>query len=204
MCKLNISHSQHMTSLQATWIRNTVLGALRNVTKVDTRALPNSLVYQHPTVSSLTAFLCGDTLVHQNHAGSERAEDDKVVHAMLDMVAKYGSNWPSHVPQKVDSTSRTRSILLTGTTGALGANVLAKLLVSSEIAKIYALNRKNGGTLKERQEEAFVEQGLDSAILASSRLVLIELDSTDDRIGLDDQTYEEVRNVPQISYSQDS
>ncbi|KAH9917020.1 uncharacterized protein B0H18DRAFT_1036256 [Fomitopsis serialis] len=43
-------------SLQATYIRNILLRAVRETTKVDTRPVPESFVYDHPSITQLAAF----------------------------------------------------------------------------------------------------------------------------------------------------
>ena len=44
-------------SLQATYIRNTVLHALRQSSRVALHALPANFVYDNPTIAALTAFI---------------------------------------------------------------------------------------------------------------------------------------------------
>jgi hypothetical protein len=46
-------------SLQATWIRNCLLGALRDVAQLDTRRDTRSFVYEYPTISQLASFIFG-------------------------------------------------------------------------------------------------------------------------------------------------
>ena len=80
-------------------------------------------------------------------------------------------------------------VLITGSTGALGANVLAKLHQMSNIALIYALNRKSISiqTLLSRQQSALVSQGFDpNPIVSSSKVILVEGNLDEKGFGIDE------------------
>lgn len=77
------------------------------------------------------------------------------------------------------------TILLTGTTGALGSHLLAQLLAGTDVSRVYALNRSHPTqTLATRQAESFVEQGLDRTLLGLEKLVLLEADVSQRELGL--------------------
>lgn len=69
-------------------------------------------------------------------------------------------------------------VLVTGTTGALGSAILAKLVASDNVGRIYALNRKSkqGICLLERQKQALSSRGYDPNIVLSPKVVLVEGD----------------------------
>ena len=81
-----------------------------------------------------------------------------------------------------------------GSTGSLGAHILAKLLETRSVVKIYALNRRSssGNNLHKRQSEAFLDRGLAASLLDSSKLILMECDYGCKKLGLSDELYEEV------------
>ncbi|EKM49937.1 uncharacterized protein PHACADRAFT_213717 [Phanerochaete carnosa HHB-10118-sp] len=180
-------------SLQATWIRNSLLHALRASTNVSTRHISNNLVYENPTVSALASVML--QLAHSNSALSESTNNtSSKVAEMLSLVEKYSSALPVHIPDKNPMKARVGDVvLLTGTTGFFGAALLMQLVVSPDVELVYAVNRKGGEPIAERQKATYKESDLDVAILNSPKIVLLECDMHEDRLGLSDDTYEEIR-----------
>lgn len=74
------------------------------------------------------------------------------------------------------------TILITGTTGGLGAHVLEHLLKSHLSTRVFALNRKHssGDSASQRQSSAFASRGLDTGLLTSSRLRLLTANTLDE------------------------
>lgn len=174
-------------SLQATWIRNSVLHALKKTTKINTREINTAFVYQHPTISSLGRFV-GDVTTKGVAAVQGSKED-----AMLNMAAKYSKNFSAHkgsVPAPTEDV-----ILITGSTGAIGSNVLAELAKSSKVAKVYAVNRKLAMSSIERQKEALKSRGLDPALIDGSRVVVVDGDLTKPDLGLTPEMFDEVGDI---------
>ena len=118
---------------------------------------------------------------------------------MLEMVDKYTSDFPKHVGKRPLPAEDV--VLVTGTTGALGAKMLARLVQMQDVGHIYAMNRKVYGdkTLESRQAERLKEWGLDPEILNSKKVTLIETDMAAKHFGLSDEFYEQVRFCPSIS-----
>jgi hypothetical protein len=84
--------------------------------------------------------------------------------------------------------SNERVVLLTGTTGALGCNVLHDLLRRHDITQVIAFNRSAQGIpIIARQAAAFREHGLDSSLTASPKLVLLEGDMSVPGFGLSEK-----------------
>ncbi|KAJ3532133.1 hypothetical protein NM688_g7469 [Phlebia brevispora] len=174
----------------ATWIRNSLLHALRDTTTINTRTIPNNFVYRYPTVAKLANFVSG--LASSDYGDEEDFGDDEAVEAMHRMVEKYSRNFPTHeakaaVPQK-------DVVLLTGTTGGLGASILADLITSPEVGRVYAMNRKGAEPILPRQRAVLKDRGLDAdAILDSTKVVLLET-SLGDHLGLPLDVIEELRS----------
>lgn len=86
------------------------------------------------------------------------------------------------------------AIVVTGTTGSLGAHALAHLLDNSSFEKVYALIRPgdNGATAKERQVAAFKFRGLNTALLESSRFRAVTCILDKPSLGLSQDVYQEV------------
>lgn len=84
-------------------------------------------------------------------------------------------------------------VLLTGSTGNLGAEILAALLRTDFVERVYALNRPSGTrSISERHEARFEDREFDTSLLSSPKLVLIEGEMGHPRLGLPDDLYDEV------------
>lgn len=113
------------------------------------------------------------------------------VFEMTQMAKKYCQDFTPHsgsVPLPEQEV-----ILITGTTGSIGAHVLADFLALPSVSKVYALNRKNHISLLERQRDSFRMRGLDVALIDSSKLVLLEADVTQPDFALPVVVLHEVR-----------
>lgn len=108
------------------------------------------------------------------------------------MVSKYTLNLSRHVPSVPSPSSHT--ILITGTTGVLGASILVQLLQRDDIERVYALNRSSAtqGSVLERQKQIFKEIGVDASLLVSKKLVLLEADISLDGLGLSTEVLAQV------------
>jgi len=96
----------------------------------------------------------------------------------------------------LESANESEIILLTGSTGGLGAAILAQLLTTPSVSRVYALNRRsgNGKTLRARHVEAFAERGLDAALLESAKVVFVEGDTAVEKLGTSKELYEEIKD----------
>lgn len=176
-------------SLQATWIRNTLLHALCSTTHFDTKTVPPDIVYTHPTIATLAHFAT-EAISPTSSTGVTDVFTDKVSE-MMSMVETYSRDFPNHRPSAI-AISPKDTVLVTGTTGGFGTVLLAKLVESTEISHVFALNRSasNHPSLLSRQQSALERQGLDPALAASSKVTLLEADLSMDRLGLSPETYE--------------
>ena len=182
-----------LQSLQATWIRNSVLHAVRETTKLNTRAIPANFVYQHPTIASIASFIL--TLTNSERPEDlEHTERGNAVEAMLQMVVKYSADFPQHISRF--AMPEKEVVLVTGTTGGLGAGLLVTLVQSPGVERVYAVNRRGSQPLAERQKAVLDERGYDGvAILRSPKVVLIETDMDEECFGLSHAAYEEVSDL---------
>ncbi|KAI0091717.1 hypothetical protein BDY19DRAFT_904330 [Irpex rosettiformis] len=175
-------------SLQATYIRNTLLRTLKAV-GINTRALPNGFVYLHPTIIALAAFLVGQASPDMNKSNSDLK--DRAISEMAQMLEKYGSDFPSHTPSEQAKIPSKDVVVLTGTTGALGAAILAALAVDPDIEHIYALNRKGTKPLVDRHWSTFKERGLDIELLKLPKVTLLEAEVQDEEFGLSQEAFKQ-------------
>jgi FlaA1/EpsC-like NDP-sugar epimerase len=183
--------------LSATILRRRITGALRSgknaATAKAAEIVTQNTVYSYPTIASLSAYLAE---VVANPFALAGAQNSKI--AIENMIDKYGVGLDTSKAIELKAGSPERKVvLLTGTTGNLGAQLLAELLANKEVEKIYAFNRPGSGSLSilDRHKERFLDKGLDSALLASDRLVFVEGDAALPNLGLSQDLYVEVRVV---------
>ncbi|EIN09204.1 acetyl-CoA synthetase-like protein [Punctularia strigosozonata HHB-11173 SS5] len=178
-------------SLQATWIRNTLLRALRQTTGLDTRSVSSSLVYQHPSIRALTSFV----VTFARGAPSAASDTRTVVDAMTRLVDVHSCNLPASNPAH-PRASEIHVVMLTGTTGNLGGEILLALLEDPSVERIYAFNRSGPGhkSLLERQEAVLQTHDLDPGAARSSKVTLLTVDWGRADFGLSSETLTEIRN----------
>ena len=129
---------------------------------------------------------------------SQPPESDPVLQEMLDMLDKYSDFNDVRAstivyPRSLDLPGdEGETVLITGTTGRFGAYVLAQLIASRRVRKIYAMNRPNKVSLKRRQIETFQLYDLDVALLDSPKLDLVVCDMTQSLFGLPSDVYYKV------------
>ncbi|CCM00767.1 uncharacterized protein FIBRA_02808 [Fibroporia radiculosa] len=175
-------------SLQATWIRNTLLRVLRDTTKVNTRKIVGNFVYEHPTIAALVRFI-----VSTAHGTAQSVTDDVTtrVDAMHAMVVKYTRDFPKH--QGSTMIQGGEVVLLTGSTGSIGCYVLAQLLSDPKVSRVYAINRasRDHVPLRRRQRCAFIDRGLPD-LITSEKLTLVEGNLEEDKFDVPADLYEEM------------
>lgn len=110
---------------------------------------------------------------------------------MLEMVKKYSVDLSRHTG--TIKRPEQEVVLVTGTTGGLGSSLLVTLTQSPNVTRVYALNRKASTPLHERQKAILDERGYDAqSILSSPKVVLLESDMEQDRLGLSAELYHTV------------
>ncbi|KZV95712.1 acetyl-CoA synthetase-like protein [Exidia glandulosa HHB12029] len=180
-------------SLKAARIHNNIVGALR-ATNCLSDGFPGESPYKFPTIKSLAAFVSTSGLSGHAHVDLKALKIAEV-EAML---AKYSSSFPTHAPSPATATESAQLVfLVTGTTGGLGTNLLAQLLGQPEVKRVYALNRRGppGTSLLDRHKVAFIDRGVDPALLDLDKFVLLEGDTAQSELGIHPAVYEEMRTA---------
>jgi hypothetical protein len=90
--------------------------------------------------------------------------------------------------------SGLNTVVLTGTTGFLGAHILQELLIRSDVHSVYAINRVDsaGSSILQRQTSVFRQYGLNVLLVTSPKLVLVEADMASNDLNITDKTRNEV------------
>ena len=194
---------QGCDSLQATWIRNTIIHALRSASSVNTHDIPPGFVYAHPSITALAAYLSSLFAGKTISKDAERAAGIERMRALLD---RYSARLERRFPEKAPNGygyanghangAAAEVVLVTGTTGRLGSHLLAQLLERPEVVRVYALNRESSGSveaLEKRSREAFKQWCLDESLLSSGRVSFHAVDLAKPEFGLSRGLYDEVR-----------
>ena len=189
---------QGLDSLGATILCHRVVGALQaSESPSAARLVTPSTIYEHSTVAKLVSFVVGAVV------NPERFESVTVTSRADEierMIKKY--SFAEKLPPPLSTvTDKTEVVvLITGTTGNLGAQLVDVFLRDGRVKKVYTLNRPSGGEKKKdiraRHAERFVDKGLDVVLLLDERLVLLEGDASGDHLGLSSEVYEEVCAYP--------
>ena len=176
---------QGLDSLGATILRHRVVGALQSSNSPNAAQLvTQSTIYANSTITKLAHFIVG-AVTNPEHAVSTNSRVDEIER----MIKKY--------------SSADLVVLITGTTGNLGAQLVDVFLRDGRVKKVYTLNRPSSGAkdIKARHEERFMDKGLDISQLLDDRLVFLEGDASSVNMGLSDGIYEEVCIALVLSYS---
>ncbi|RDB20216.1 Non-canonical non-ribosomal peptide synthetase FUB8 [Hypsizygus marmoreus] len=183
---------QGFDSLSATFLRHRIVGALRSssdlVTQKAAQNLEQNSVYSFPVIKDLAAYIAELT---SNADGLSNKVEGKV--RIEEMIEKYAAGLPG--PADVSSHTPVGKcppvVLLTGSSGNLGSQILATLLEDDRIEKVYAFNRRSTGapTILARHVERFKDRGLDVSLLESKKLVFLSGDTTQPDLGLDRGQY---------------
>lgn len=184
---------KNQNSLQATMLKNTILHALRQVAPLaKVQALPGNFVYQFPTIQSLANYAVAISRPQEaaglSNGGNRQQHIDH-------LIKKYTHQWPIHTPQKgaFDENEDREVVFLTGSTGGLGSQLLARLLASRKVSRVYAFNRPGQKSSYERHLEVFTDRGNDVELLRSAKLVFVEGDTSTDGFGITPELFTQVR-----------
>ncbi|KAH7929525.1 putative nonribosomal peptide synthetase [Leucogyrophana mollusca] len=194
--------SQGFDSLSATYLRNRIIGGLRNSPdsglKNAAPRVAQNIIFENPTIKLLAKKVA--SLVGQ----PELTEGDQKQSAKLTieaMISKYSAGLGGPIENGAanghtnGNTDKGAVVLLTGSTGGLGSFMLAQLLEKPDVARVYAHNRpsKGSSSSEERQVAAFQDRGLSTELLKSEKLVYVEGDAAEERCGLEAGLYDEIR-----------
>ncbi|KAL6304755.1 hypothetical protein BKA93DRAFT_261672 [Sparassis latifolia] len=131
----------------------------------------------------------------------ERSEAD----LMNELVAKYTLDMH---PRSTESASHSpppseHVVLVTGTTGALGCHIVARLLSMDEVKRVYGFNRTSttGTALWARQAAIFAAQGLPSSLVDSPKLTLVEGDLAAEDLGVSGDIMDKLVAVTHIIHN---
>lgn len=180
-------------SLQATYIRNILLRALRDGAELDTRKTTTNFVYDHPTITRLA--LCVSKIARGDYGDSVSDQVTQKTNEMRGLVDKYLVDLPKNsIDLNLSREGKGDVVVLTGSTGSLGSQILVSLVLDDSIDVVYALNRPDPNrSLLERHTKVFTERGLPLHVLESAKVVILEVQFDARNLGLDKALYNKVK-----------
>ncbi|KAH8110860.1 acetyl-CoA synthetase-like protein [Phellopilus nigrolimitatus] len=183
-----------LDSLQATWIRNTVLRVLRESHAGVARKLSATFVYDYPTIARLATYLSSSVSGTAVDSAGDATAKSRELEAL---VSKYTTAFPTFVAGEGSRNGRDGDvILLTGSTGSLGSNILAKLIQNKAVRRVYAMSRPSadGVSVKERHAKAFERESLDVQLLDDARVSFVEGDAGHADFAIDPKQFVEMQS----------
>lgn len=167
--------------MSATVLRLRIAGSLKKADLVAaSRAITQNTIYSYSTILALSKAIAG----YIADPNATATEDHPAL--IKSLIEKYSAGLAVPLPS-VSAPAKEKVVLLTGSTGNLGSDILVSLLREKSVVKIYVFNRP--GDAKKRQEERFVDKGLDPSLLTreGGKIVWLEGDLGSGIVALHDQ-----------------
>lgn len=167
--------SRGMDSLQVIQIARYLKSGLQEA-GMKIGSLGPSTIYTNPTVTKLTSIVNSfDQQIQTTRESAEKARVDN----MREILEKYSNN------------SNFETVVLTGSTGALGSYLLDVFSKSELVSTIYCLNRSTNS--KQRQALSSASRGLTSQ-WSPERVIFLTSDFSKNDLGLGQKTFSEIRD----------
>ena len=167
-----------MDSLKATELSSRIRRAFKHQKVAELFEPSMTTVYKYPTITGLRAAILA-TFSSVAVPEPER----QTLTQMDDLVQRFTKNLQSKPLEDLH-------VLLTGSTGSLGCNLLRVLLEDSRISKIYCLNRALDA--RKRQQMIFKERGIKHDLDKCAKTDFLQIDLSQDQLGLSNHTYTEL------------
>ena len=169
-----------MDSLQVIQTARYIKAGLRKAGMKADEVAP-SFIYTNPTILKLASAI--ETL-RQGPQKAEETNEQTRMELMEAMMTKYSS-----FPGRDDRATQLRSVVLTGSTGALGSYLLDAFLAIESISRIYCLNRALDS--EQRQRNVDSSRGLRTN-WDDERVTFLTSDFAKDNLGLEHDMYQEI------------
>lgn len=129
-------------SLQVISLSKLLGAGLENsgITGIDHNTVAPRVIYANPTPE-----LLANQLLLTVNGGPDHSDNTQDVERLASIIAQYTSNLPAPNSQQTDPLDDGQTILITGTTGSLGAYILDQLVSNPRVSKIIAFNRGEDG-----------------------------------------------------------
>ena len=150
-------------------------------------------LYANPTIDGLADAIFARLNGAADIANDKAERADARTKMMASLVQKYTQDLPPVGSKIALDAQRAHSphlnVVLTGSTGSLGTQLLRVLLEDDKVAKIYCLNRTQDAP--DRQSKTFTRLGF-SHSLVTPRIQFITVEYGQKRLGLPEEQYKDV------------
>ena len=171
--------AEGMDSLKAMHLRRLIL---RDFRIEDSKRIGQNVAFETGTVSRLAEQIVAV------QSGQDRVVEDEVS-IMPGLIERY-STFYKHTPDPT-RVANTKSVVLTGATGSMGAHILHKLLNDDSVSAVYCLTRRSRPT--EAVLDALAQKGL--SVLPHRQGKIIALNSALDQpdLGLHENMLNQIK-----------
>jgi thioester reductase-like protein len=153
---------------------------------VGQEVLAQRVIYQNPTPRQLALHLF--PAIRQDKGVPTGSDGERQVKLMKDLLSRYTQNLPPPRPNKPQALDEGQTVLLTGTTGSLGAYMLDRLCSTDSVKKVIALNRgQDGGRSRQPAINSFRNLTTDF-----SKVEFLGVDLSEPDLGLGQAKYDEL------------
>ncbi|KXN81584.1 L-aminoadipate-semialdehyde dehydrogenase large subunit [Leucoagaricus sp. SymC.cos] len=167
--------AQGFDSLSIIFLQSRVLSALAVVNPSASDIFSQNTIYAHPTIRKLAQYISDAATSTQLITSSDHSS---AIDAMIELY----------------SDGLVPSVFLTGSTGHLGSQILARLLTDPAISRVYAFNRPGTRSIEERHADQFRTDELDVDVLKSNKLRFVEGDLSEKHLSISEDLYDEIRD----------
>ncbi|KAF4780619.1 thioester reductase domain-containing protein [Colletotrichum scovillei] len=148
-------------------------------------AIATRVIYAHPTPRQLAAYLM-DRVSKNTSLDSNGDSENHDIHAMEAQLQKYTRDLPkSNAGSKPAPNDKGQTVLVTGTTGALGSYLLDFMEHNPAVSKVVCLNRSDDSG--KRQIKMSAERGLATTWKKAEFLCV---DMSKSNLGLEPEVYD--------------
>ncbi|TCD66635.1 putative NRPS-like protein biosynthetic cluster [Steccherinum ochraceum] len=182
---------QDFDSLSATFLRNRVIGALKRSSQPAARAaaseVPQDLIFRYPVLQHLASAIVD--LVEGGEATYNTMSHAEQIQELFEKYSKDLPDFSSKIPPNL---AQGRVVLITGATGNLGSHILAALVQSPTVKRVYTVDR--GPQPADRLRSSFQDRSLPVRLLESEKLVICIGDLSKPDLGLSEKVLKEVHD----------
>jgi thioester reductase-like protein/acyl-coenzyme A synthetase/AMP-(fatty) acid ligase len=148
-------------------------------------------IYQNPTVNALAQHLSGDNSNATSAALTNSRQE--IMAALIDKYTRDMPSVPRHESSSSSSSSEKHTVILTGSTGSLGNYILQDLITSTDVAKVYCLNRS--ADAESRNRASFEERGASPNF---TKVTFLQTDLSEDQFSLPSEIYAKLLGATDI------
>ncbi|KAF7588262.1 hypothetical protein BBP40_005948 [Aspergillus hancockii] len=171
--------AEGVDSLKAIHLRRLIL---RDFRITESKSIIQNIVFETGNVTRLAEH------IHAVQSGQDTKVEDEVP-LMPCLIDKY-SSFSTHNPNP-RLVSSSRSVILTGATGSIGAHTLYKLLIDDTVSTVYCLTRR--AQPKEDILDALAKKGLEVLPFRSRKIVALKSSLDKPDLGVGERMLAEMR-----------